>query len=268
MEISSKAAAMTNRIQVGLFALCTLLMPLTAQAGAVLDHIRASGALRVGTTGDYKPFSFREADGTYGGADIGMAQRLAQKLGVTVVFVPTVWSALAKDYAAARFDMAGGGITKLPARAALGPFARTVYVDGKRPIVRCADRDRYTSLDALNRPDVHIVVNPGASNETFARTKLGAAQLTVHGDNVSVFDEIIAGRADAMVTDGIEVDHQSSVHPGVLCPAKVAEPFTHDEKAYWLEPDTEFLALVNAWLDDEIASGDWQRVFDRARAQP
>ena len=245
---------MTCRIKACLVTLCALLMPFTAQAGAVLDHIRASGTLRVGTTGDYKPFSFRAADGHYSGADIDMAQRLAAKLGVAAVFVPTVWSELTRDYTAGRFDMAVGGITKLPARAALGPFAHTVYVDGKRPIVRCADRERYTSIDALNRPDVHIVVNPGASNEAFARTKLATAQLTVHGDNLTAFDEITAGRADAMVTDGVEVDHQSAVHPGVLCAAKVAEPFTHDEKAYWLEPDPELLTFVNAWLDDEIAT--------------
>jgi cyclohexadienyl dehydratase len=259
---------MTNGIKAGLFVLCAFLAPLPAYAGEVLDHIRASGALRVGTTGDYKPFSFRDADGSFSGADIDMARRLAAKLGVEVVFVPTFWSELSRDYTAGRFDIAVGGITKLPARAALGPFAHTLIVDGKRPIVRCADRDRFTSLDALNRPDVHIVVNPGASNEAFARTKLPAAQLTVHGDNVTIFDEIAAGRADAMVTDGVEVDHQSAVHAGVLCPAKVAEPFTHDEKAYWLEPDPEFLARVNAWLDDEIASGGWRRSFDQALARP
>ena len=52
---------MKIRIKAAIFALCALLMPLTAHAGAVLDHIRASGVLRVGTTGDYKPFSFRAA---------------------------------------------------------------------------------------------------------------------------------------------------------------------------------------------------------------
>jgi cyclohexadienyl dehydratase len=259
---------MKNRVEATILALCALLMPLTARAGAVLDHIRASSVLRVGTTGDYKPFSFRAADGSYSGADIDMARRLATKLGVEVVFIPTVWSELSRDYTAGRFDIAVGGITKLPARAGLGPFAHTVFVDGKRPIVRCADRDRFTSLDALNRPDVQIVVNPGASNEAFARSKLAAAQVTVHGDNVTIFDEIVAAHADAMVTDGVEVDHQSAVHAGVLCPAKVTEPFTHDEKAYWLEPDPEFLARVNAWLDDEIASGGWQRLFDRALARP
>lgn len=259
---------MTNGIKLNFFALVVVLIPFAAQAGAVLDRVRASGALRVGTTGDYKPFSFRNADGSYRGADIDMAQRLAAKLGVTAVFVPTVWSELTADYLAGRFDMAVGGITRLPARAALGPFARTVYVDGKRPIVRCADRDRYSTLAALNRPEVRLVVNPGAGNEAFARSELGAARLTVHPDNVTVFDEIAAGRADAMVTDGIEVDRQSADHAGVLCPADVAAPFTHDEKAYWMQPDAELLALVDAWLDDEIASGDWQEVLDRAGAGP
>ena len=215
---------MANRIKAALLMLCALLTPLPARAGAVLDHIHASGVLRAGTTGDYKPFSFRAADGSYSGADTDMARRLATKLGVDLVFVPTAWSELSRDYAGGRFDMAIGGITKLPARVALGPFAHTTIVDGKRPIVRCADRDRFTSLDALDRPDVHIVVNPGASNETFARTKLAAAQLTIHGDNVTIFDEIAAGRADAMVTDGVEVDHQSAVHPACCVRQKSPSP--------------------------------------------
>jgi len=247
---------------------CAFAASLTAQAGDVLDRIRAAGELRVGTTGDYKPFSFRETDGSYVGADIDMVRRLAARLNVEVGCVPTVWKQLARDYLADRFDIAVGGITKLPARAALGPFAHAVYVDAKRPIVRCADSDRYTSLSALNRPDVRIVVNPGGSNENFARANFGAAQLKVHRDNVSVFDEIAAGRADAMVTDGIEVDHTALAHPGVLCPAQVAAPFSRDEKAYWLRPDPTFLALVNAWLDDEVASGSWQRSFDAAMQRP
>jgi len=250
-----------------IFVSIVLFLP-AAHAGEVLDHIRSSGELRVGTTGDYKPFSFRQPDGTYVGADIDMARRLAAKLGAALAFVPTTWSELAHDYAAGRLDIAVGGITRLPAREALGPFAHPVYVDGKRPIVRCADRDRYDSLAALDRPAVHIVVNPGGSNEAFARSHFGAAQLAVHPDNVSVFEEIAAGHADAMVTDGIEVDQQSLAHPGVLCPARVAAPFTHDEKAYWPRPDPEFLALVNAWLDQEIASGSWQQSLDAALKPP
>ncbi len=259
---------MTVRIGAAIVLIGAWLMPLAAQAGDILDHIRASGTLRVGTTGDYKPFGFHNADGSYSGADIEMVQRLAKTLGVTIEFVPTAWSALSHDYETKRFDIAVGGISKLPARAALGPFTHTVYADGKRPVVRCADRDRYTSIAALDQPSVRIVVNPGASNEAFAHANLGAAQLSVHSDNVTVFDEIIAGRADAMITDGAEVTHEAFVHPGVLCPANVTAPFTHDEKAYWLQPDEDFLAAVNTWLDAELTSGEWQRIFDRELKQP
>ena len=253
--------------------LASLLLPCMAQAGRaqageVLDHIRSSGVLRVGTTGDYKPFSFRNADGSYVGADIEMVQRLAARLGVKLVFVPTVWGQLNADYAAGKFDIAVGGVTNLPPRAAIGPFARTLYVDGKRPIVRCADSGRFASVAAIDRAEVRVVVNPGASNEDFARKNFPSARLTVHGDNASVFQEIVAGRADVMVTDGIEVDHQAFLNKGVLCAAAVAQPFTRLEKADWLRPDAELVALVDVWLGEEIAGGSWQRTLDVALAVP
>ncbi len=245
-----------------------LILPGPASAEAVLDAIRTRGALRVGTTGDYMPFTFRSQDGSYSGADIDMARRLAASLGVTVVFVPTTWATLNDDYAQEKFDIAMGGITRLPARLALGPFSRTTFVDGKRPVARCADRDRFSSLAAIDRPEVRVVVNPGASNEDFARRNLSHATLTVHADNATVFDEISAGRQDVMVTDGIEADHQAALHPGVLCPAAVPEPFTRLEKAYWLRKDADLERLVGAWLDEEIASGRWQTTLGAALQAP
>ena len=47
-----------------------------------LDEILARGVLRVGTTGDYKPFSYRVADGRFIGLDIALAADLAKTLGV------------------------------------------------------------------------------------------------------------------------------------------------------------------------------------------
>jgi cyclohexadienyl dehydratase len=240
---------------------------LPARAEAVLDRIRATGVLRVGTTGDYKPFSFRQPDGAYVGADIDMARRLATRLGVKLEFVPTAWGQIMADFTAQKFDIAMGGVTNLPPRAAKGPFAHTVYVDGKRPIARCADRERFTSVAAINQPEVRVIVNPGASNEEFAHANFPQAKLTIFPDNATVFGEIVAGRADVMVTDGIEVDHQAFIHKE-LCPAAVPAAFTHLEKAYWLQPDRDLLALVNDWLDGEIASGEWKRTLDKELATP
>ena len=238
-----------------------------ARAGETLDAIRNRGTLRVGTTGDYKPFTFRRADGSFYGADIDMAQRLAAHLGVKLEIVPTVWATLSQVFTERKFDIAMGGVTVLPPRAAIGSFSAVTYVDGKRPVARCADKDRYTSVAAIDRPEVRVIVNPGAANEQFARANFTHANLTVHKDNATVFDEIAAGRADVMVTDGIEADHQAIVHPG-LCPTAVPAPFTRLEKAYWMPKDPELLQAVNTWFATESANGTWQKTLDAAQREP
>ena len=238
-----------------------------ALAGETLDAIRARGLLRVGSTGDYKPFTFRNADGSFYGADIEMAGRLAQKLGVKMEVVPTVWAQLMGDFTAQKFDIAMGGVTVLPPRAQKGDFSTVTYVDGKRPVARCADQDRFISVEAIDQPGVRVVVNPGAANEEFARANFKRATLTVHKDNATVFDEIVANRADVMVTDGIEADHQGYIHPE-LCPTHVPAPFTRLEKAYWMQRDPELLALVNEWFAAEKASGEWDRVLTAAQKAP
>ena len=239
-----------------------------ASAGETLDAIKSRGVLRVGSTGDYKPFTFRQADGSFAGADITMARRLADTMGVKLEIVPTVWGTLTNSFEAGAFDIAMGGVTILPPRAAIGAFSAVTFVDGKRPVARCEDRERFTSVAAIDKPGVRVIVNPGAANEAFARANFRQADLHVHTDNATVFDEIIAKRADVMVTDGIEADHQGIVHKGELCPTDVPAPFTRLEKAYWMPKDLELLAVVNDWLAQEKASGAWDRILDQAQHVP
>ena len=225
--------------------------------GDALTRIRRAGVLRIGLTGDYRPFSFRTPGGALEGADVAMARDFARTIGVRPVFVMTTWASLSDDFSAGRFDIAVGGVSVDPARARLGVFSQSYARDGKRPVVRCADAGRFTGIDAINRPDVRVIVNPGGTNERFARERLARAAITVFPDNTRIFDQIIAGKADVMVTDGVEVDLQSHLHPGVLCPAEVSAPFTHFEKAWLLPRDVRFAAAANRFIAAEIRNGGW-----------
>src|SRR5215467_6847175 len=101
-----------------------------------LRRIRAADVLRVGTTGDYTPFSLNRPDGSYEGADIDMAHDLAERLDVRLQFVPTIWVELLDDFLADRFDIAMGGVTVTAARAEKALFSIPTFVDGKRPLAR------------------------------------------------------------------------------------------------------------------------------------
>jgi cyclohexadienyl dehydratase len=230
-----------------------------------LARIRASGVLRVGTTGDYTPFSLLQANGSYAGADIDMAHDLAERLAVRIEWIPTVWVDLLDDFLADRFDIAMGGVTVNPQRAEKAFFSLPTFVDGKRPLCRWADRERFTSIAAINRLGVRVVANPGSANEAFAKANFPRAEVTIHYDNASVFLELVAGRADVMVTDGLEADHQAALHPE-LCAAPVAAPFTRLEKAYMFARDPAMKTYIDAWLAAAFSSGQWQATLDRAMA--
>jgi cyclohexadienyl dehydratase len=238
-------------------------MAISFDRSPTLDRIRAAGVLRVGTTGDYTPFSLLQPDGSYEGADIDMAHDLAETIGVGLQFVPSVWVGLLDDFLEDRFDIAMGGVTVTEARAEQAFFSVPTFVDGKRPLARIADRERFTSLAAIDQKGVRVIANPGSANEAFARANFKRAQVTIHHDNASVFAEIVAGRADVMVTDGLEADHQAQLHKE-LCAVPVAAPFTRLEKAYMFARDPALKAFIDGWLEAAFASGAWQRALDRA----
>jgi cyclohexadienyl dehydratase len=218
-------------------------------------------------TGDYPPFSLRSPIGRMSGADVAMAQDLAKALGVGLEIVPTTWRTIQADLQADRFDIVMGGVTVTPERAAIGDFSLPVLRDGKRPIVRCANKYQYVSIASIDRPGVHVIFNPGGTNERFAKEHLKHAIVEEHTDNRTIFDELATGHADVMITDGAEVDYQAHLHAGILCPAVVSDSFDHTEKAYWMTRDPALKAAVDAWLSPIVRSGRYEKALTEAASK-
>jgi cyclohexadienyl dehydratase len=227
-------------------ALLALALPAAAQSR--LDDILARSVLRVGTTGDYPPFATRAADGTYAGLDVDMAQSLGAALGVRVEFVPTHWADLTRDLDAGAFDIAMGGISVTLERQKKALFSAPYLRDGKTPIARCADKEKFVSLATIDQPQVTVIVNPGGTNEKFDRAHLQAAKIDVWSDNLTIFDQLANGGADLMITDATETLFQQKRHPGLLCAIHPDAPFDFSEKAYLLPRDEALKAFVDQWL--------------------
>ncbi|WP_329144893.1 transporter substrate-binding domain-containing protein [Streptomyces sp. NBC_01456] len=227
---------------------------------SALDAVPRRGVLRVCTTGDYRPFSYRDPrTGSYRGVDIDMARDLAKSLDARPRYVATTWARLVGDLSAGRCDIAMGGVSVTLARARSVYFSAPTRTDGKTPLVRCKDKDKYATLRQIDRPGTRVIVNPGGTNEEFARSHLQHAALTVHRDNTTIFDEIIAGRADVMMTDASETRYQARIHPE-LCSLHPDKPFTFSEKAYALpRGDNEFKAYVDQWVHLATHDGTYRK---------
>ena len=237
-------------------------LPAVAQTPPTLDAILKSGTLRVGTTGDYKPFTYLDAaTGTYHGFDIDLARDLAAKMGVKLVFVPTKWADLMKDLAAHKFDMAMGGISVTLLRAKQAYFSQPYLREGKAAIAPCGAVAKYPNLAAIDQKGVRVIVNPGGTNEAFDHARLKAASIVLNKDNLSIFDKLAAGKADVMITDASETRYQAKLHKGVLCAIHPNHPFDFAEKAYLLPRDLPLQEFVNTWLHIDQQDGTFQTIY-------
>jgi cyclohexadienyl dehydratase len=230
------------RILVGLIAALVLCASVDAQPASRLDEIIKRGTLRVGTTGDYLPFTyFDKTTRKFRGFDVDMAEALGKALGVKVEFVQTAWPQLMRDFEADNFDIAMGGVSITLDRQKKGLFSAPIMREGKTPIARCADKGKYETIADIDRPGTRVITNSGGTNERFARANVNA---------------------DLMITDASETRYQQKLHPGVLCAVHPEMPFDFAEKAYWLQRDAAWKDFVDQWLHIAMADGSFKKLYD------
>ena len=250
------------RMLIGLGMAALLTVSAHAQQPSRLDDILKRGTLRVGMTGDYRPFTYLDkTTSKFTGFDVDMAEALGKALGVKVEFVHTAWPQLMKDFEADNFDVAMSGVSITLDRQKKGLFSTPIMREGKTPIARCADKGKYETIADIDKPGTRVIVNPGGTNERFARANVKSAEITIYHDNVTIFDEIANGHADLMMTDSSETRYQQKLHPGVLCAVHPEKPFDVAEKAYWLQRDAGFAAFVDRWLQSIRDDGRFKQIY-------
>ena len=231
-----------------------------------LEIIRQRGTLIVGTTGDYRPLSYREpATGEYWGCGIEVAQKIAENIGVKATFVQTSWPTLTEDVLKepAIFDFAIGGITITDARKEVMDMSDGYLQNGKTILCRKEDESKFKTLDDLNLPTVRVMINPGGLNEKFARTNLPNAQLIVYDKNEEIPSQVSEGKADVMITEITEAPYYIKTDPRLAAPLLNA-PFTHGEIGVLMQKNKpELLAKVNAIILQMKQDGTLKQLHEK-----
>ena len=216
---------------------------------SLLDRVLERGEIRIGTTGDYKPFTYLNPEtGSYEGMDIDAAHLLGEALGVRVRFVSTTWSNLSEDTLNDRFELAMGGITRTLERQKSLALTDPYVTIGKSPLIRKSDRNRFRGLQDMDRPWVRIGVNRGGTNESFVRANIRQATIVMFEDNLDVQPAVAAGDVDVMFTDNVEAVIYAKQNP-VLYALDPDKPLTREDIGYLtVRDDQPFLNWLNLWL--------------------
>jgi len=232
--------------------------------GKVMEIIKRDTIL-FGTTGDYRPLSFCEADGTYWGFGIEVAEVIAERIGVRLEFVKTSWPTLTADVLAEpqTFDLAIGGITITDARRETMDMSDGYLANGKTILCRASEPDRFKSLADINRQEVRVIVNPGGLNEKFAKENLTQATIIVHPKNEEIPSLVAEGQGDVMITEITEAPYYVKTDARLAAPLLNA-PFNHGEIGVLMRKGQEdLLQVVNATIRQMKSDGTLRRLHEK-----
>ncbi|UUZ91383.1 transporter substrate-binding domain-containing protein [Paenibacillus sp. P25] len=229
-----------------------------------LDAIMARGYILVGMTGDYKPFSYLNPQtNEYEGYDVDAMKEFGKSLGVEVRFVPTTWSNMMNDLLANKFDIAAGGVTRNTDRQKKAYLSQGYIQFGKAPLIRAEDKDKYKTLDDINKPTVRVGVNPGGTNETFVRAYLKNANVTVVQNNLDIPHMVADGTFDVMITDTVEALTYAKADPRLYA-ALTDNPFTRNQKGYMIQRgDFIYSSYLELWMDEMKLQGKFDQLYKK-----
>lgn len=224
---------------------------------SVLERVEKDGVLRVGFEGTYPPFNFQDDNGDFIGFDVDISKEIAERLGVELEYVTSIWSGLIGGLNADKFDIIIAQMTVTEERAESVDFTDP-YVTTGTVIITHEDNDDITTVEDLNGKDV------GASaGSTFA-----AFAETIEGANVKIYDsefstyvnDVVNERLDAIINDSLVMGFNivESGHP-----IKIAsELLSKDTNAMAVKKGNEdFIEKVNEAIADMKEDGTYNEIF-------
>lgn len=246
----------------GAVALGLIAQPATAEALTV-QEVQDKGEIVLGTSADFPPFEWvKMVDGqeTTLGADIELAQAIADELGVELVIRNSSFDSLITQVQTGKVDMVIAGMSYTPERAEQALFS-DVYFTGTNYFL--TNHDTAATIQSLD--DVHnlrLGVQRGSIQEALLKEHVPeATDLTMIPDNGDLVQSLLTNRIDAILFDHIVATQFAAQHEGKLQIVEGVEVPNGDDGGMSIvvsNDSQELLDVINKVIGELTESGQYE----------
>ena len=245
-----------------IFTLLILISFNSAAFSSVLDDIVQSGILKVGTTGDFPGWSFKNPEtDKYEGFDIDVAKKLASDMGVDVEFVPTDWKNLVSGVVSSKYHMTSSASITAQ-RALTAGYTDSYYGTGTVAMTLAKNNseiDNWQSIDESKS----IAVTMGTVFENEAKKSFPDSKIIAVEAPAREYQEVLSGRADVSLTSKVDALKLVTLYPE-LSIVNLDEPKNAKLFAILVpREDQEWINFINHWIADQKNKG----FFDQTAAK-
>jgi polar amino acid transport system substrate-binding protein len=213
-----------------------------------------AGVLTVGSDCTWAPMEFKEGDKIVG-FDVDITKAIAEKLGIKLDYQNTAWDGMFPAVAAHKFDMVISSITITDDRKKEMDFSDPYYnADQSAIIKKDAGID---SAEKLNGKKIGVQI--GTTGEIEAK-KITSATIQTYDDIIMAFEDLQAGRVDAIICDSPVGDYYTVKNPGFVIGFKIV---TNEFYGMGFAKDTpDLVKAVNTALAAIKEDGTYKTIFE------
>lgn len=238
-----------------------------AAAASLLEKVKTSGKLVVGTEAQYAPYEFKDLNANFAGCDMWLAQQIADHLGVELEVVDMSFDGIIPAVKSGQVDLGIAAFTKTPERAEEIDFSDLYEKSAQLLIVKAGNADLYSTKESLAGQKVgaqkgtiqsQLVLSALPDSELFELEKYPALALETQNGNIAGFvvDQAV-GEALVATSDGkLEVSNFEFT----------AEEASFGKAAVLAKGTEDLMAVVNEVVDKVTADGSYQQAYDEAVA--
>lgn len=241
-----------------------------------LEEIKARGVITVATEPYFAPNEFidpsKEGAAQYVGADIELAQYIADSLGVELQIVPLEFTAVLSSVAEGKYDLAISALAYKPDRAEAMNLSKGYYFDedteGYGLLSRKEDVDKYSTIDKMK--DAVIVVQQGSLQQDYVMNQIPEyKELKYVSSMTDAFLMVQEGKADLAACFIGNGRLYSEANPEV----GIVNGFKFEENKEWggtrigmKKGEDQLTEAINAIIDEVVASGIYAQWYDQYAA--
>lgn len=232
------------------------------------DKIKSAGVLKVGTEAQYAPYEFKDADAKIVGADIALAQKIADDLGVKLEIVDMKFDGIIPAVQSGQVDMGIAAFSNTPERAKEVDFSNIYDKSEQILVVDAQNKDKYTSVDALS--GLKVGAQKGTIQSNLITKELTKSTLFELDKFPALALEVQNGNIAGLVADASVAKSLISGSCGKLAAANYT--FTSEAakvgKAVVIKKGNSGLVdAVNKSVDAFVSDGSWDKAYAQAVKQ-
>ena len=245
-----------------IFTLLVLISFNSTAFSSVLDDIVQSGVLKVGTTGDFPGWSFKNPEtNEYEGFDIDVAKKLASDMGVDVEFVPTDWKNLVSGVVSSKYHMTSSASITAQ-RALTAGYTDSYYGTGTVAMTLTKNNSEIDNWESIDESK-SIAVTMGTVFENEAKKSFPDSKIIAVEAPAREYQEVLSGRADVSLTSKVDALKLVTLYPE-LSIVNLDEPKNAKLFAILVpREDQEWINFINHWIADQKNKG----FFDQTAAK-